>query len=42
MDIEAKNLIELLNKLLEENGKSIESLDQLSDFNYIEDLIKIM
>ena len=42
MDIEEKNLMEILNKLLEENVKKITSVDELSNFNYIFELIKSM
>ena len=42
MDFEVKNLMEILNKLLEENGKKITSVDELSNFNFIFELIKSM
>ena len=42
MDIEVKNLIEVLNIILKDNGKNITSLEQLSDFNIISEIIKIM
>ena len=42
MNSEEKKLIEILNILLKDNDKKLESLEQLSDFNYIADLIKIM
>jgi hypothetical protein len=42
MDIEGKNLIEVLNIILKDNGKNITSLEQLSDFNIISEIIKIM
>lgn len=42
MDIEEKNLIEILNILLKENGKIITSLEQLSDFKTMSEIIKIM
>jgi len=42
MDIEQKNLIEVLNMILKDNGKNITSLEQLSDFNTISEIIKIM
>jgi hypothetical protein len=42
MDFEEKNLMEILNKLLEENGKKITSVDELSNFNFIFELIKSM
>jgi hypothetical protein len=42
MDFEEKNLMEILNKLLEENGKKITTVDELSNFNFIFELIKSM
>lgn len=42
MDVEEKNLIEVLNILLKEKNKSINSLEQLSDFNFISEIIQIM
>ena len=42
MDTEEKNLIEILNRLLNDNGKKITSLQELSNFNNIVELIKIM
>ena len=42
MDIEQKNLIEVLNIILKDNEKNITSLEQLSDFNTISEIIKIM
>ena len=42
MESEEKNLIEILNKLLKETGKQINSLDQLSEFSFLSELIKAM
>ena len=42
MDTEEKNLIEILNKLFNDSGKKIASLEELSNFNKIIELIKIM
>ena len=42
MDTEEKNLIAILNKLFNDSGKNITSLEELSNFNKIVDLIKIM
>ena len=42
MDTEEKNLIEILNKFLIDSGKNITSLEELSNFNNIVELIKIM
>lgn len=42
MDTEEKNLIEILNKLFNDSGKKITSLEELSNFNKIIELIKIM
>ena len=42
MDTEEKNIIEILNKLFNDSGKIILSLEELSNFNNIVELIKIM
>ena len=42
MDTEEKNLIEILNKLFNDSEKKITSLEELSNFNKIIELIKIM
>ena len=42
MEIEEKNILEILNILLKDSGKNISSLEKLSDFNYLEDIIKSM
>lgn len=42
MDLEEKNLLEILNTLLKEDKKNISSMAELSDFKCIFDLIKIM
>ena len=42
MELEDKNLIEILNILLKDNGKNINSLEQLSNFKFLSELIKIM
>ena len=42
MESEEKNLIEILNKLLKEAGKQITSLEQLSEFSFLSELIKAM
>ena len=42
MESEEKNLIEILIKLLKETGKQITSLNQLSEFNFLSELIKAM
>ncbi len=42
MDSQEKKLLEILNRLLKENGKKITSLDELSNFNFIFELIKSM
>ena len=42
MDTEEKNLIAILNKLFNDSGKNITSLEELSNFNKIVELIKIM
>ena len=42
MDSEDKNLIEILNKLLKDSGKNINSLEELSNFKHFSELIKIM
>lgn len=42
MELAESNLIILLNELLKESGKIINSLDELSNFNYLSEIIKIM
>ena len=42
MESEENNLIEILNKLLKDSGKNINSLGELSNFNIFAELIKIM
>lgn len=42
MESEEKNLIEILNKLLKEAGKQITSLEQLSEFGFLSEIIKAM
>ena len=42
MNTEEKSLIEILNKLLNDRRKNITSLEELSNFNNIVELIKIM
>ena len=42
MNTEEKSLIEILNKVLNDRRKNITSLEELSNFNNIVELIKIM
>jgi hypothetical protein len=42
MELEDKNIIEILNILLKDSGKNINSLEQLSNFKFLSELIKIM
>ena len=42
MDAEEKNIMEILNIILKDCGKNISSLEKLSDFNYLAEIIKSM
>ena len=42
MDVEEKNILEILNILLIDSGKSISSLEELSEFDYLASIIKLM
>ena len=42
MESEESNFIDILNKLLKDSGKSINSLEELSNFKKFAELIKIM
>ena len=42
MDVEEKNILEILNILLTDSGKCISSLEKLSEFNYLASIIKLM
>ena len=42
MELEDKKLIEILNILLKDNGKNINSLEKLINFKFLSELIKII
>jgi hypothetical protein len=42
MDLDEQKLLEILNTLLKDDKKNISSITELSDFNCIYEIIKIM